>query len=79
MFSCGVDSNLVFLITNFVTEKLLCVLQLQYGIDESYNLSIPLNGEPIYAHLEVGVINICCFFFATVKKKLHKKYIGLWF
>ncbi|KAM7497617.1 hypothetical protein LguiA_022031 [Lonicera macranthoides] len=30
--------------------------ELQYGIDESYNLSIPVNGEPIYAHLEAQTV-----------------------
>ena len=40
---------------NSLSEKLFCVVQLQYGIDESYKLSIPAAGNPVYAHLEVGV------------------------
>lgn len=33
-------------------------MQLQYNIDESYTLSIPANGKPAFAHLEVSVTNI---------------------
>lgn len=35
----------------------MCGLQLQYGSDESYKLSIPGPGKPAYAHLEVGTTN----------------------
>uniref|UniRef100_A0A2N9EH14 Beta-hexosaminidase eukaryotic type N-terminal domain-containing protein n=1 Tax=Fagus sylvatica TaxID=28930 RepID=A0A2N9EH14_FAGSY len=31
--------------------------ELQYGIDESYKLSVPASGKPVYAHLEVGETN----------------------
>ncbi|XP_052197626.1 beta-hexosaminidase 3 [Diospyros lotus] len=29
---------------------------LQYGIDESYKLSVPANGKPVYAHLEAQTV-----------------------
>nr|DAD25149.1 TPA_asm: hypothetical protein HUJ06_026613 [Nelumbo nucifera] len=30
--------------------------ELQYGVDESYKLSVPTNGNPIYAHLETQTV-----------------------
>ena len=32
-------------------------VQLQYGIDESYKLSVPASGKPIFAYVEVGTTN----------------------
>ena len=35
--------------------NLLCVVQLQIGVDESYKLSIPSHGTHVYAHIQVSV------------------------
>lgn len=36
--------------------KFCCVfVQLQYGVDESYKLTIPGHGTQVYAHIEVSV------------------------
>lgn len=37
--------------------NLFFAVQLQYGIDESYKLSVPASGKPGYAYLEVGENN----------------------
>ena len=37
---------------------LLCAVQLQYGVDESYKLSIPSHGTQVYAHIEVSVSQV---------------------
>lgn len=34
---------------------MLCAVQLQFGVDESYKLSIPSHGTQVYAHIEVSV------------------------
>lgn len=36
-----------------VTITFLLVLQLYYEVDESYNLTVPAAGKPVYAHIEV--------------------------
>lgn len=41
------------------SQKVIRCLQLEYGIDESYKLSIASSGAPVYAHLEVG-FRIAC-------------------
>jgi hypothetical protein len=30
------------------------ILQLNFGIDESYNLNVPAEGSPLYAKIEVS-------------------------
>lgn len=50
--------------------------ELQYGVDESYKLSIPAHGKPLYAHIEAATVygalhglqtfsQVCFFNFAT--------------
>lgn len=57
---------------NFITERILLAVQLQYGIDESYKLSVPDSGKPVYAHLEVSVTS--SFFARSHQLKFHFKY-----
>ncbi|XP_008788259.1 beta-hexosaminidase 3 isoform X1 [Phoenix dactylifera] len=56
--------------------------QLNYGIDESYTLSVPTTGEPLYAHIEAQTIfgalhalqtfsQLCYFNFTTRVIELH--------
>lgn len=51
-------------------KLLLADMQVQYGIDESYKLSIPATGNPIYAHLEVCKAVLAFFLFHQL---IHKK------
>ncbi|KAL7252353.1 hypothetical protein ACSBR1_007022 [Camellia fascicularis] len=57
--------------------------ELQYGIDESYKLSIPAGGNPVYAHLEVQTVygalhglqtfsQLCHFNFTTRVIEVHQ-------
>ncbi|KAL7228086.1 hypothetical protein ACSBR2_006918 [Camellia fascicularis] len=57
--------------------------ELQYGIDESYKLSIPAGGNPVYAHLEAQTVygalhglqtfsQLCHFNFTTRVIEVHQ-------
>ncbi|KAA8538832.1 hypothetical protein F0562_025524 [Nyssa sinensis] len=57
--------------------------ELQYGVDESYKLLIPANGNPVYAHLEAQTIygalhglqtfsQLCHFNFTTRAIEVHQ-------
>lgn len=35
-----------------------CLVQLQHGTDESYQLHVPAEGSPLYAHIEVSAMKI---------------------
>lgn len=52
-------------------KLLLADMQLQYGIDESYKLSIPATGNPIYAHLEVCKAVLAFFCFTNLYTRKH--------
>ena len=39
----------------FCKLNLLCAVDLQIGVDESYKLSIPSHGTQVYAHIQVSV------------------------
>lgn len=41
-------------IPNLASNICLCFVQLQYGVDESYKLNVPAQGNPIYANIEVS-------------------------
>nr|POF10951.1 beta-hexosaminidase 3 [Quercus suber] len=56
------DGNFSKIVTSLLLQGLHVVVlsaddQLQYGIDESYKLSVPASGKPGYAFLEVGENN----------------------
>ena len=59
----------------------LVAVQLNYGIDESYKLSVPATGNPIYAHIQVGTAFYISFqtlvtvmlFYGNVKVKTSDK------
>lgn len=40
-------------------------MQLQHGVDESYKLRIPVQGNPLYAHIEVGTNKLISFLEVT--------------
>ncbi|CAI9090775.1 OLC1v1025612C1 [Oldenlandia corymbosa var. corymbosa] len=57
--------------------------ELQYGVDESYKLSIPVQGNPLYAHIEAQTVygalhgletfsQLCYFNFETRVIELHQ-------
>ncbi|XP_059628590.1 beta-hexosaminidase 3 [Cornus florida] len=56
-----IDSNLTDSDQPVVLQGLHVVVfslndELQYGVDESYKLSVPANGKPVYAHLEAQTV-----------------------
>lgn len=50
-------------------------MQLNYGIDESYKLSVPTSGNALYAHIEVGTsLTVFSKYFVLSSTDFFKKY-----
>jgi hypothetical protein len=52
--SCVATSNCTTLLCFSHALRLFCSLQLKFGVDESYKLTVPATGTPIYAQIEVS-------------------------
>ena len=64
--TCSVqDCFSVFLMLHFA-------LQLKFGVDESYKLTVPAAGNPMYAQIEVSkrlVLNHCTCFSLSMRER----------
>lgn len=49
-----------FVLCVLIDSLLIDLPQLNFGVDESYNLFVPSTGHPLYAQIEVSTICLRC-------------------